>query len=75
MLALYTGKGVGPEVNLRNVPITYTSAKFDLRHEPTLETQRRCHSEVQNRGISGPTNGHVSNKTLKKKSFYHFYNG
>ena len=26
--------------------------------------------EVQNRGISGPTNGHVSDKNLKKKKFW-----
>ena len=26
-----------------------------------------CVTRAQNRGISGPTNGHVSNKNLKKK--------
>ena len=36
--------------------------------EPTLALKPREDSpEVQNRGISYPKNGHVSNKNLKKK--------
>ena len=66
MLAIYTGRGVTPEVNLRE----------HISHMPPQSSNKAAHSvlkpgetsqEVRNRGISGPKNGHVSNKKFKKK--------
>ena len=63
MLALYTGKGVTPEVNLRECILGMPPQSLN-KAEPTMALKPR--GEVQNRGISGPTNGHVSNKNFKK---------
>ena len=62
-------KCVAPEVNLqeRILRMPLPSAN---KAEPTLALKPRgditTSPEVRNRGISGPTNGHVSNKNLKK---------
>ena len=64
MLAIYTGRGVTPEVNLRE-GISRPPPQSSNKAEPTLETS----PEVPNRGISGPKNGHVSNKKFEKKEY------
>ena len=63
MLAIYTGKGVAPEVNLREcisgtpLPIVNKAATLALKPR----------GEKSNTGVSVmPKNGHVSNKNLKK---------
>ena len=53
-------KGVTPEVNLRGTYIMYATAK-------TEETS----AVVRNMAISGPNNGHMSNKNFKKSSDKH----
>ena len=57
MLAIYTGRGVAPDVNLRE-RISRMPPQSSNKAEPTLALS----PEVRNRGISGPKNGHVSNK-------------
>ena len=71
MLALYTSIGVTPEVNLREC-ISHMPPQSLNKAEPTLALKPR--GDVQNRGISGPTNGHVSNKYFKKIKKKHFLN-
>ena len=58
MLAIYTGKDVEPEVNLRE-RISHTPLQSSNKAEPTLALKPRGD---QNRGISGPKNGHVLDK-------------
>ena len=49
--------------------ITFASAKKVNKAEPTLALKPRGDSpEIQNRGISGPKNGHVSTKNFKRKT-------
>ena len=59
-------KGVALEVNLRE-RILCTPLPSVNKAEPTLALKEEMSPEVQNNGISGPTNGHVSNKNFKKK--------
>ena len=63
MLALYTSKGVAPEVNLRE-HISCMPPHSSNKAEPTLAFKPR--GDITRRGISGPTNRHVSNKNFKK---------
>ena len=60
MLAIYTGRGVAPEVNLRE-GISCMPLQSSNKAEPTLALKTRGHV------TSGPKNGHVSNKNLKQK--------
>ena len=62
MLAIYTNRGVTPEVNLREC-ISHTPPQSSNKAEPTLALKPRG-----NRGISGPTKRtHVLQKILKKR--------
>ena len=62
MLAIYTGRGVAPEVNLREC-ISHMPPQSSNKAEPTLALKpEEISPEVRNRGISGPKNGHVCNK-------------
>ena len=70
MLAIYTGRGVAPEVNLRE-RISSTPPQSSNKAEPTLALKpEETSAEVRNRRISGSKNGHVSNKNLKKKQHF-----
>ena len=67
MLAIYTGRGVTPEVNLREC-ISYMPPQSLNKAEPTLALKPRGDiTRSVEQGISGPKNGYVSNKNLKKK--------
>ena len=72
MLALFTGKGVSLEVNLREH--NHIHLHKVLIRLPTLALKLRGKvTKVQNRGVSGPTNEHVSNKKFKKSMKMYFY--
>ena len=60
MLAIYTGKGVAPEVNLNE----QKSHKGQIR----LPTPQGDITEVWNRAISLPENGYVYTKKFFRKS-------
>ena len=62
MVAIYTGRGVTPVVNLME-HISHTAPPSVNKAEPTLALEPRGDApEGQNRGISGPKNGNMSNK-------------
>ena len=64
ILALYIDKG-----SLREgIYITIHLCQVWIRQNPlSLWNPEEASSEVQNQGISGPTNEHVANKNFKKK--------
>ena len=68
MLTSIQSAGVAPEVNLRNSWHAGDKAHKQGIH-PSFETHGRVSSEVQNRGISGPTKRtHVLQKKFLKKN-------
>ena len=64
--AIYTGRGVAPEVNLREY-ISRMPPQSSNKAEPTMALKPSGDvTRSLNRGISHPKNGHVSNKNFKK---------
>ena len=64
MLVIYTSRGVAPEVNLRECISCMPPQSWNKAAHSGFESKTQ---EVQNRGISGPKNEHVSNKNFFKK--------
>ena len=70
MLAIYTGRGVAPEVNLREC-ISCTPPQSSNKAEPTLALKPRGDVTMSlKQGYQWPKNGHVSNKNLKKRRYF-----
>ena len=67
MLAIYTGRGVVPEVNLGEC-ISHTPPQNSNKAEPTLALKPRGDiTRSPKQGYQWPQNGHVSNKNFLKK--------
>ena len=67
MLAIYTGRGVAPEVNLRE-HISHTPLQSSNKAEPTLAFKPRGDiTRSPKQGYQWPQNGHVSKKKFKEK--------
>ena len=66
MLAIYTSRGVTPEVNLRE-SISHTPPPIANKAAHSgFETQRRHHQKSETGVSVDPKNGHVSSKNFKK---------
>ena len=66
MLAIYTGRGVAPEVNLKEC-ISRMPPQSSNKAEPSLALKPRRHHQKSKTGVSVAPKMDMSNKNLKKK--------
>ena len=69
MLVVYTGKGVTPEVNLREYILPVPLPNVNKAALSGFETQRRYHQKSKTGVSVTPQKGLISSKKLYKKNY------